>query len=84
MKTQTALLLIYYSYQSFVSAFSPHRPPSVKGWPLYAETLEGWKIKGEVKPLNNFILVKLDSLQEKSDSGILFSKTVRPNQYAFI
>lgn len=43
---------------------------------LYAQSLEGWKIDGLIKPVNNFILIEKAEEQTKSDSGILFSKSV--------
>jgi hypothetical protein len=76
MKTLVILLLLYTVNLSLVDAFTPLKQYSSKSWSLHAETLEGWKINGAVKPLNNFILIKLDAFQEKSESGILFSKTV--------
>ena len=41
-----------------------------------AATLEGWLVNGNVKPVNNFVLVQVADIQEKTDSGILLSKTV--------
>lgn len=64
-------------------AFSPHHTKSFRTQPLNAEVLEGWKIKGDIKPVTNFILVKLAEVQEKSESGILFSKTVRCSFFLF-
>lgn len=53
--------------------------PSVRGvrsTSLNAETLEGWKIKGNIKPVNNFILIKKALDQKETDSGILLSNQV--------
>ncbi len=44
---------------------------------LNAETLEGWKINGNVKPVNNFILIEKAKEQSESDGGILLSNSVR-------
>jgi len=52
-------------------------PPQLVA-PLHAELLEGWKVDGVVKPLNNFILVKTAESKGKTDTGILISaKTVK-------
>jgi chaperonin GroES len=39
----------------------------------YATTLDGRKISGEVKPLNNFLLVKVAEAVEKTEGGILLT-----------
>jgi len=70
------IFILYTTILTLVGAFAPQRQRESKSWSLNAETLEGWKIAGDINPLNNFILIKLDALQEKSESGILFSKTV--------
>jgi hypothetical protein len=44
---------------------------------LKAQTLEGWKIDGKIKPVNNFILIKKAEDQKQTETGILLSKTVR-------
>ena len=43
---------------------------------LYAESIEGWKINGIIKPVNNFILIEKEKEQSESDGGILLSKSV--------
>lgn len=43
---------------------------------LNAESLEGWKVNGTIKPVNNFILIKKAEVQKESESGIVFSKSV--------
>lgn len=46
--------------------------------PLHAvKTLEGWKIDGAIKPVNNFILIERAKEEEQSDGGILFSKSAK-------
>ncbi len=58
-------------------AFTPnHNVLSTSTTSLYAQSLEGWKIDGLIKPVNNFILIEKAEEQTKSDSGILFSKSV--------
>lgn len=42
-----------------------------------AATLEGWLVNGNVKPVNNFVLVQVAEIQEKTDGGILLSKTAK-------
>lgn len=44
---------------------------------LKAETLEGWKIDGKIKPVNNFILIKKAEDQKQTETGILLSKTAK-------
>jgi len=42
--------------------------------PLNAESLlEGWKVDGVLKPLNNFILVEIATSDGKTDTGILIT-----------
>jgi chaperonin GroES len=48
----------------------PQRPQRQQ---LSAVKLEGRTIQGEVKPLNNFVLVKVAAAQEKTDGGILLT-----------
>mmetsp|Transcript_29408 Transcript_29408/g.34991 ORF Transcript_29408/g.34991 Transcript_29408/m.34991 type:complete len:255 (+) Transcript_29408:121-885(+) len=71
---------------SCTTAFGP--PPSLHTFvggggsrvsassPLNAELLEGWKVDGILKPLNNFILVKTAKSDGKTDTGILISSKV--------
>eukprot|EP00553_Chaetoceros_curvisetus_P003382 CAMPEP_0204624930 /NCGR_PEP_ID=MMETSP0717-20131115/10689_1 /ASSEMBLY_ACC=CAM_ASM_000666 /TAXON_ID=230516 /ORGANISM="Chaetoceros curvisetus" /LENGTH=218 /DNA_ID=CAMNT_0051640489 /DNA_START=82 /DNA_END=738 /DNA_ORIENTATION=+ len=42
--------------------------------PLHAETLEGWKIDGNIKPVNNFILIKKAAVEKETESGIILTK----------
>jgi len=60
------------------NAFTPsnfgYRTPQIK---LHAKTLEGWKIQGNIKPTNNFILIKLADVQEVTDTGILLSESAK-------
>ena len=70
------LLGILCTFLASAEAFSPQNTKSFRTQPLNAEVLEGWKIKGEIKPVTNFILVKLDDVMDKTDGGILLSKTV--------
>lgn len=41
---------------------------------LHAKSLEGWKIDGTIKPVNNFILVKKAEELKKTDTGILLTE----------
>lgn len=47
------------------------------GTVLHAETLEGWKIDGIIKPVNNFILISKAEEQAESDGGILLSNSAK-------
>eukprot|EP00565_Helicotheca_tamesis_P003044 CAMPEP_0185739536 /NCGR_PEP_ID=MMETSP1171-20130828/35630_1 /TAXON_ID=374046 /ORGANISM="Helicotheca tamensis, Strain CCMP826" /LENGTH=249 /DNA_ID=CAMNT_0028411129 /DNA_START=151 /DNA_END=900 /DNA_ORIENTATION=+ len=40
-------------------------------------TLEGQEINGEIEPVNNFVLVETAGIMDKTDSGILLSKTAK-------
>lgn len=51
----------------------PSRTDAASSTGLYASTLEGRKIKGDVKPLNNFLLVKKAQAQEQTEGGILLT-----------
>jgi len=55
-------------------AFAPSSS-KVSRTQLNAETLEGWKVNGNIKPVNNFILIKKAEVQKESESGIVFSKS---------
>lgn len=41
--------------------------------PLFVTTMDGRKIKGEVAPLNNFLLVQIAGLKERTEGGILLT-----------
>lgn len=56
-------------------AFAP-KSTNVRSSVLHAESLEGWKIDGLIKPVNNFILIEKAKEQSQSESGILLSKSV--------
>lgn len=68
------LLLLIHAFLNSASGFAFlrtfSRPTSTS---LFAVTLEGRKIKGEVKPLNNFLLVKKAKAQEQTEGGILLT-----------
>lgn len=66
-------IAIVSSSLSSCHAFAPNRVSTSTA--LYAETLEGWKIDGLVKPVNNFILIEKAEEQSASDGGILLSKS---------
>ena len=59
------------------SAFAPSIEGVSRTQALHAKTLEGWKIDGNVKPVNNFILIKKAKDADKTETGILLSDTVR-------
>jgi len=40
---------------------------------LNADSIEGWKVRGELQPINNFILIKVADDQNQTDGGILLS-----------
>lgn len=46
-----------------------------------ATTLDGRKIKGDVKPLNNFLLVKVAEAEDQTDGGILLTGKAKVRKY---
>lgn len=74
MKLARALILL----ASFFLA-GAFRPPTNHAFlprqstRLHENVLEGRKIKGEVKPINNFILLKVAEAIDKTDGGILLT-----------
>ena len=71
MKASTLLLLLLPSATAFAPVPTPHSRSSTT-LPA-ATTLDGRKIKGDVKPLNNFLLVQKVEAQEQTDGGILLT-----------
>lgn len=53
--------------------FIPFNRASKGSTALYDTTLDGRKIAGDVKPLNNFLLVKIAGYKEQTDGGILLT-----------
>ena len=80
--TRTTLLLLlivntFHSCDAFVIINNHiHNSKVVVTTTLYAESIEGWKINGIIKPVNNFILIEKEKEQSESDGGILLSKSV--------
>lgn len=67
---------------SVCEAFSPSYSTPLKASRktnqiLKAQTLEGWKVDGKIKPVNNFILIKKAEDQKQTEAGILLSKTAK-------
>jgi hypothetical protein len=62
---------------SSCSAFAPSVNGVSRTQALNAKTLEGWKIDGTVKPVNNFILIQKTEDEKQTDTGILLSNKVR-------
>jgi len=58
---------------SSCNAFAPTIIGVSRAQALNAETLEGWKIDGKIKPVNNFILIRKKENAVETDSGILIS-----------
>lgn len=54
-------------------SFAPQRLVTRESTALFSATLDGRKINGEVKPLNNFLLVKISGLKEQTAGGILLT-----------
>ena len=74
MKLSPLLLVVL----PFTSAFTttPQQPSNSRRWAstaCYATKLDGRKIKGDVQPLNNFLLVKVAEAQDKTEGGILLT-----------
>lgn len=67
------LSLLYYS-----EAFAPAKKAGSQiSTELFQNVLEGRKIGGEIKPVNNFILVKIIGKKETSDGGILLTGSAK-------
>lgn len=78
----TLSLLLAASNFNYCDAFGPSSVSSASSRThsssaLYAKTLEGWKVDGKVKPVNNFILVKTADTQTKTETGILLSDSAK-------
>jgi hypothetical protein len=74
------LATIFSSSISLTQAFAPNSNNAATirtDTTLHAETLEGWKVNGQIKPVNNFILIEKAKEQSESDGGILLSNSVR-------
>lgn len=56
-----------------VVGFTARPPFARRSTHLCAATLDGQKIQGEVKPLNNFVLIKIAEAVEQTDGGILLT-----------
>jgi len=75
MRTITSYLSVILLLQTkaFTTKF-----PNQSGWlALHAETLEGRSIEGELKPVNNFVLVKVAKEQEEIAGGIVLAKSAQ-------
>lgn len=71
-----AKALTFFTSVISVGAFSPrsnHAFVSRQLTVLHENVLEGRKIQGDVKPINNFILLKVAEAIEKTDGGILLT-----------
>jgi chaperonin GroES len=82
MKFLTAILINQLAFKAavgFTSVVAPVWPTratfgSVESLTqCFATTLDGRKIAGEVKPLNNFILVKIAGAKDQTEGGILLT-----------
>lgn len=79
MKASTSLpLALGLAAVATVGAFAPARTNSRSAAAPLAVTLEGRQIAegGDLKPVNNFVLVKVAEIQDKTDSGILLTGSV--------
>jgi chaperonin GroES len=76
-----ALATVISSSLSSCSAFAPQYTQQQRttstNTALQAELLEGWKIDGVIKPVNNFILVQKAKEKSESDGGILLSNSAK-------
>ena len=64
--------LYLHQCNGFVPSFMPFRTQMTFG-----ATLEGRLIEGEIKPTNNFVLVKIADAIEKTEGGIILAGKVR-------
>mmetsp|Transcript_13111 Transcript_13111/g.24641 ORF Transcript_13111/g.24641 Transcript_13111/m.24641 type:complete len:249 (-) Transcript_13111:50-796(-) len=65
------------AFSPFYNGVHPLTTTRMTNQVLKAETLEGWKIDGKIKPVNNFILIKKAEDQKQTETGILLSKTAK-------
>jgi chaperonin GroES len=72
--THFAVLVILSEVQSFTP---PQPTPRRATTPLFGSVLEGRKIGGEVKPVNNFVLVKTLGTKAATDDGILLTGSAK-------
>ena len=71
-----ALFNLLITAPASIAAFTA-KPSISKGWRLQATaTLEDRVIEGELKPTNNFVLVKIAKEAEEVAGGILLTKSV--------
>ena len=68
---------------STCDAFAPSFNGVGRTQALNAKSLEGWKVNGKVKPVNNFILIKKSDDEEQTETGILLANAVRPHRSHF-
>uniref|UniRef100_A0A7S2S697 20 kDa chaperonin, chloroplastic n=1 Tax=Eucampia antarctica TaxID=49252 RepID=A0A7S2S697_9STRA len=85
MKIATSLFVAAIAASSSVSGFAPNRnfgssSATISSSLNAADTLEGWKYDGVLKPTGNFILVKNAKDQEQSDGGILLSNAIQKTE----
>ena len=67
---------------AWLSASSSSHRTATSTTALQAEaTLDGRKIKGQVKPLNNFLLLKCADAAEETDGGILLTGKAKIQKY---
>jgi len=79
MKVSTSLpLALGLAAAATAGAFAPARSSTRSSVASLAATLEGRQIAegGALKPVNNFVLVKVAEIQDKTESGILLTGSV--------
>ena len=79
MKVSTSLpLALGLAAAATASAFAPAGSVARSSASSLAATLEGRQIAdgGALKPVNNFVLVRVAEIQDKTDSGILLTGSV--------
>jgi len=69
-------------HQVIISGFSPLSAINNIGFSiprsvLNAKSIEGWNLRGEIQPLNNFILVKVKETQDQTDGGIILPEKLK-------
>lgn len=85
MKVSTSLpLAIGLAAAATAGAFAPAGSSARSSSSSLAATLEGRQVAdgGALKPVNNFVLVKVAEIQDKTDSGILLTGSVSFEVYA--
>jgi chaperonin GroES len=77
MKHLVILTFVALEAVSGFTSVAPFKPAFRSSTQCFASTLDGRKISGDIKPLNNFLLVKVAEAVDKTEGGILLTGKAR-------